>query len=357
MYKSEVPLYGDLIDIVRKVNGRTVQKTEGQPRELHTGIERLTLERHGAIRLGTPYELQHARRIFALLGMHPVGYYDLSSLEKNPFRVFTTLLRPELLKSDTARTLSTNLLAKRQIFSSRLLELLRLGKDQGGRFTAAQAEAFIPEALHTFRWQPVAGVSPNQYNQLRAEHLILADVVTFQSAHINHLTPRTLDINAAQRAMQEAGMAVKASIEGPPAHKCPILLRQTSFLVVEEPVNFVIDGEHALTQGSHKARFGEIEERGAVVTKGRALYDALCLAKKHGYLSRVFQRFPDDWDEMRKQGLVYCRYRVKRVQELASDGIIEMSPITYEVFLPFSAAMVFQSNLPAHGTRLRLAGR
>lgn len=32
-----------------------------------------------AIRLGTPYELATVRRIFNIIGLHPVGYYDLSA--------------------------------------------------------------------------------------------------------------------------------------------------------------------------------------------------------------------------------------------------------------------------------------
>jgi uncharacterized glyoxalase superfamily metalloenzyme YdcJ len=73
MYKAEVPLYGDLVSIVQGVN-RSVLTHDN----INYSVERITLERHGAIRLGSPYELQIARRIFGLLGMHPIGYYDLS---------------------------------------------------------------------------------------------------------------------------------------------------------------------------------------------------------------------------------------------------------------------------------------
>ncbi|KAL4907189.1 hypothetical protein BDW74DRAFT_166700 [Aspergillus multicolor] len=396
MYKSEVSLYSDLIKIVRDVNQQALRKTQKETGAIHASGERLTLERHGAIRLGTPYELQQVKRIFALLGMHPVGYYDLSvagipmhatcfrpvdmaSLTRSPFRVFTTLLRPELLKSDKTRALAAELLAARRIFSARLVELLRAAEDQGGKLTAAQSEAFIPEALRTFGWQPVAAVSLEQYNQLKAEHPILADVASFQSAHVNHLTPRTLDIDATQRAMQAAGIAVKSFIEGPPRRKCPILLRQTSFLALEEPVKFLLDGGQVLVQGRHKARFGEIEERGAAVTeKGRELYDTLLgetraqTAGREGAVgidliaAEIFKRYPDDWNVMRRQGLVYCEFRCKTVpvlsptrrsvhgpdtllEQLISDCIVEASPITYEDFLPFSAAGIFQSNLSAQG--------
>ncbi|KAI1451904.1 hypothetical protein F4805DRAFT_463307 [Annulohypoxylon moriforme] len=406
LYRSEVPLYGDLVKIVQDVNASTLQECYGldAPMTSTTAIrassQRLTLERHGAIRLGTPYELQTVKRIFTVFGMHPVGYYDLSvaglpmhatcfrpidtsSLDQNPFRIFTTLLRPELLASEDARKLSLALLAKRNIFSDKLLELLAAAEVQGGKLTHVQAEVFITQALLTFSWRPVAVSSFSQYNVLRAEHPILADIACFQTAHINHLTPRTLDISAVQEAMQKAGMEVKSRIEGPPPRKCPILLRQTSFLALEEPVKFprdeTINRTHGssstdagLVQAKHKARFGEIEERGAAVTpKGRDLYDKLlCKSmEKASHLSPkevdaivadTFKRYPDDWTQLRKQGLVYNEFRVAKkpshkpvkqptqeslLEQLISDGTVEASPITYEDFLPFSAAGIFQSNL------------
>ncbi len=36
------------------------------------------MERHDAIRLGKPYELFTIRRLFKVMGMQPVGYYDLA---------------------------------------------------------------------------------------------------------------------------------------------------------------------------------------------------------------------------------------------------------------------------------------
>lgn len=406
MYKSEVPLYGDLINIVGNVNAQFLQEMEqktihGLDTEFADSSERLTLERHGAIRLGTPFELQTVRRIFGLLGMQPVGYYDLSiaglpmhgtcfrsidiaSLDRNPFRVFTTLLRPELL-SPEARRLSLGLLEKRNIFSNILIDLLDVFDSQNGRVKHDQAETFIHEALHTFSWQSKAAATLEQYEALRSEHPILADIASFQTAHINHLTPRTLDISAAQAAMKQAGMAVKSRIEGPPARKCPILLRQTSFLALEEPVALKTSepsGEkmveiHSeqrseLITSSHKARFGEIEQRGAAVTpKGRDLYDALLTEsrKRSTGLSQeeaealeieIFGQYPDNWTDLRKEGLIYCKYKCiaeslqlpildkegdSVLEQLITGGIVEASPITFEDFLPLSAAGIFQSNL------------
>ncbi|OHE92439.1 hypothetical protein CORC01_12230 [Colletotrichum orchidophilum] len=411
MYKSEVPLYGDLIQIVQTINKNAqTKKRHGLDGSatMQASVERLTLERHGAIRLGTPHELHTVRRIFALLGMHPVGYYDLSvaglpmhatcfrptstrSLERNPFRVFTTLLRPELLTSGTARVVALALLARRKLFSDALLELLTTAEEvQDGRLTPEQGERFVVEAIRTFSWQPLAAATHEEYALLRSEHPILADIACFRSSHINHLTPRALDINAAQEAMLAAGMAVKSRIEGPPLRQCPILLRQTSFLALQEGIRFAVSGRDEFVDGFHKARFGEIEERGAAVTPaGRRLYDelleeAMATAQEKGepadagivdeIFAKVFEKYPDDWDELRRQGLVYSEYRCTKtakeklrsladldaadpaslLDRLVSEGVLEALPITYEDFLPFSAAGIFQSNLQS-GTGSREA--
>ncbi|RAH42912.1 VOC family protein [Aspergillus brunneoviolaceus CBS 621.78] len=390
MYRAEVPLYGDLVRIVSEVN----RAYPIAANEAH----RLGLERHGAIRLGTPQELQTIRRVFALLGMAPVGYYDLavaglpmhatcfrpteaSALQKNPFRVFTTLLRPELITTDSSKQIALDLLSRRQIFTDDLLLLLDQAEAQGGQLTGQQAESFITNALESFRWQGMAAATVSQYQEMRKAHPILADIASFTSAHINHLTPRALDIEESHRQMARAGMAVKDRIEGPPRRACPILLRQTSFLALEESIGFREDGpSHAssarVVQGSHKARFGEIEQRGAApTTKGRQLYDALLdealqradaehadASRTDEIMAEVFAQYPDDWTELRRQGLVYFEYSCRQtsfdpsrvdaasdaadlLDQLIQQSVIVATPITYEDFLPFSAAGIFQSNL------------
>ncbi|WP_350650292.1 DUF1338 family protein, partial [Pseudomonas sp. HY13-MNA-CIBAN-0226] len=80
-------------------------------------------------------------------------------------------------------------------------------------------------ALETFRWHHTATVTGAQYQQLSDQHRLIADVVAFKGPHINHLTPRTLDIDQVQVAMPGKGITPKAVIEGPPRRQCPILLR------------------------------------------------------------------------------------------------------------------------------------
>lgn len=376
MYRAEVPLYGTLLDLVADANTGVLAATPGLDRPLTDGgeLERLGLERHGAIRLGTSEELATMRRLFAIMGMAPVGYYDLSvagvpvhatafrplddeGLRRNPFRVFTSLLRLDLLEDPALRLEVATILARRRIYTPACHALIELAERNGG-LTAGEAQAFVAEALETFRWHRNATVSADVYERLRRSHPLVADVVCFRGPHINHLTPRALDIDAVQAAMPERGITPKEIIEGPPRRQVPILLRQTSFRALREPVAFVT-ADGGMHDGTHTARFGEIEQRGAALTRaGRTLYDRLLAeARAEGgpdALARRFTAFPDNEAELREQGLAYFRYRPtgkpgappsSDLEALLAQGYVRAEPITYEDFLPVSAAGIFQSNL------------
>ncbi|TDB04714.1 VOC family protein [Halomonas marinisediminis] len=382
MYQDEVPQYTTLLELVEQVNRETLEANPALAERLTEADElaRLDVERHGAIRVGSAEELGMLRRLFAVMGMHPVGYYDLSeagvpvhstafrpvddaALSRNPFRIFTSLLRLELIESQELRERAAAILAERDIFTPGARELIALSEAQGG-LNDDQAERFVVEALETFRWHHDATVDLATYEALHAEHRLIADVVCFRGPHINHLTPRTLDIDEVQRRMPAAGMTPKAIIEGPPRRDCPILLRQTSFTALEETIRFA--GEQA---GTHTARFGEIEQRGVALTpRGRELYDRLLThsreqgtggdnATHQQRLAEVFADFPDSESALRRQGLAFFEYRLTDagraagkvaeadLETLIERGLVSARPITYEDFLPVSAAGIFQSNL------------
>lgn len=390
MYREEVPAYGTLMELVGEVNAQTLSAAPAlrQRLEATDSLDRISQERHGAIRLGTPAELAMMRRVFAVMGMFPVGYYDLSTagvpvhatafrpvgaeaLSRNPFRVFTSLLRIDLITDEVLRAEVEETLAFRQIFSDAGVELAVRAEKQGG-LSKTDADRFVAEILETFRWHDQASVSLDMYNRLHQAHRLIADVVSFKGPHINHLTPRTLDIDAVQRDMPAKGITPKAVIEGPPSRQCPILLRQTSFKALDEPVAFRSD-DGGWKAGSHTARFGEIEQRGIALTqKGRALYDTLLdstrqivrpaadgsnAAEYKAALSLSFEAFPDDWDGIRAENLGYFTYSLtERGQRsghvatgdldwLIGEGLVRFDPIVYEDFLPVSAAGIFQSNL------------
>ncbi|KAJ5692635.1 hypothetical protein N7462_002058 [Penicillium macrosclerotiorum] len=400
MYKSEVPLYGDLIDIVWEADAKAIQVTQEcggsnasiDPDDILPSRHRV--ERHGAIRLGTAHELSTIRRMFAVMGMYPVGYYDLSlagfpmhatafrpdtqeALSHNPFRVFTTVLRMEILTEKT-RALAQKALKKRKIFTPRLIALLDVF-EANAFLTPAECAEFIENGLETFRWHSKATVTLDDYIQLKAEHPLIADVVSFPNSHINHLTPRTIDIDLVQKLMVDRGMPAKDRIEGPPRRNCPILLRQTSFKALEETVYFR-DASNNYIKGSHTARFGEVEQRGYALTReGRRLYDQILdrvnleAAKNQltgddyeQLLENKFKLFPDNLADLHSQKLAYFCYQLvpndqrlaedktdermyakttASLQELLDNNILSYEPLTYEDFLPLSAGGIFNSNL------------
>jgi len=394
MYQKEVPLYTDLMELVAEVNDEVLaQQPEIAEQLKRTGeMDRLSMERHGAIRLGTAAELAMMRRLFAVMGMQPVGYYDLApagvpvhstafravdtaSLNNSPFRVFTSLLRLDLIADEMLRQQAQSALDARNIFTDAVVKLIETYEQEGG-LTQEQGEQFVQEALETFRWHEQSPIAKDIYEQLAGQHQLIADVVGFKGPHINHLTPRTLDIDAVQQGMQSRGIPPKAIIEGPPRRDCPILLRQTSFKALVEPVSFKgHDGQYEA--GQHTARFGEIEQRGVALTpKGRALYDQLLNEARdklavtpnesnaeeyYQLLSESFAAFPDDYQALHEQELAYFHYQpseahysaqstgldisTDNLQQLIEQGIIRIEPIVYEDFLPVSAAGIFQSNL------------
>lgn len=383
MYRAEVPAYGTLLELVADVN-QVVLNGDSELRQKLAetdNLDRISEERHGAIRLGKPEELRTIARVFNVMGMQPVGYYDLTqanvpvhstafrstdtqSLSRSPFRVFCSLLRIELIKDAALRKRSEEILANRDIFTPKLMSLLERFDFQGG-LTESEAADFITEATYTFKWHTDAAVDKPFYEALRDEDPRAADIVCFKGPHINHLTPRTLDIDVIQAEMPRRGMNAKNVVEGPPS-TCPILLRQTSFKALTEAVRF------AGIEGSHTARFGEIEQRGAALTPaGRALYDELLNKVRakitpapdgsnadqyEQVLKQTFASFPCQPAAMRAQGLAYFQYFItpqgrrdgltasNDIEQLIDAGQVDYLPITYEDFLPVSAAGIFASN-------------
>ncbi len=366
MYREEVPAYGTLLDLVAETNDRVLgEDTDLKDALSQTdNLDRISEERHGAIRLGSADELQMMSRVFGVMGMEAVGYYDLTqanvpvhstafravdaeSLSNSPFRVFTSLLRTDLIEDDELRAKSEEILAARDIYTPRLRELVDKADEQGG-LNESDVEEFITEATKTFQWHEQAAVSKDFYEALKEADPRAADIVCFKGPHINHLTPRTLDIDVIHADMPARGMDAKNVIEGPPpTHN--ILLRQTSFKALTEDVMF---GD---VKGAHTARFGEIEQRGAALTpKGRALYDetlnnvrAQITPAADGSNAEEYMRvltetfedaFPSDPEDMRREGLAYFQ-----AYQTPAGGIA-YTPITYEDFLPVSAAGIFASN-------------
>ncbi|MFD8388689.1 2-oxoadipate dioxygenase/decarboxylase family protein [Streptomyces sp. NPDC059680] len=395
MYGQEVPAYTTLVDVTREVN-EDVLRAQGAGAERLGSIGRVTAERHGAIRVGTPRELQQVARVFAALGMHPVGFYDLreaaasavpvvstafrpvdgEELARNPFRVFTSMLTPGDPRFFDAglRTRLEAFLARRELFPPELLALAdRAAADQ--ELPEEQAERFLQLAVEAFELSPEP-VDKAWYETLERISAVAADIGGVRSTHINHLTPRVLDIDELYRRMTGRGIEMIDTIQGPPAWKGPdVLLRQTSFRALAES-RAMRTPDGGVVSGALRVRFGEVEARGIALTReGRALYDELLgliderallyPAEARVDIARgVWERhMPGSEQDLAAEGLAYFTYRLAPdrprdgsrpptdLEGLVREGWVRAEPIVYEDFLPRSAAGIFQSNLSGEGTR------
>lgn len=82
-------------------------------------------------------------------------------------------------------------------------------------------------------------------------------------------------------------------------------------------------------------------------------------------LENAFQEFPDDWEELRRQKLIYVSYKPLTttppprdfdLESYIASGLVSYTPLTYEDFLPASAAGIFQSNLDSNRSLSGVSG-
>ncbi len=348
MYGGEVPLYTTLVEVAGEVN-RAVLERDGAEAERLGSIERVTAERHGAIRVGTAGELRQVGLLFAAMGMHPVGFYDLrdagaaavpvvstafrpvdpEELAANPFRVFTSVLTPDdrrFFDADLEAEVGA-FLARRRLFPDELLELARAAERSGG-LGAADAARFLDLATGSFALSQEP-IDRSWYERLEQVSGVAADIAGVATTHVNHLTPRVLDIDLLYASMTDRGVVMIDEIQGPPRVDGPaVLLRQTSFRALAEPRTFR-EPDGSVRAGSLRVRFGEVEARGVALTPaGRERYDAAMADPQ-----RWDKYFPDTDAAMAAAGLAYYQ------------GGDPAKPVVYEDFLPASAAGIFRSNV------------
>ncbi|GAA1867569.1 2-oxoadipate dioxygenase/decarboxylase [Myceligenerans crystallogenes] len=415
MYGKEVPAYTTLLEVSREVNADFVA-AHGADAERLGSIDRVTAERHGAIRVGTPAEISQVARVFGAMGMRPVGFYDLrdassssvpvistafrpvdrAELARNPFRVFTSMLVPgdrRFFTPDQERRLD-EFLAARVLFPPELLLLADRAAAEGG-LPASGAATFLLLATKAFELSREP-VDQAWYRELEAVSAVAADIGGVASTHINHLTPRVLDIDDLYARMTARGITMIPAVQGPPRWDGPdVLLRQTSFRALAEPRTFRTAGGE-IVEDALRVRFGEVEARGIALTRdGRSAYDAavaelderaagLDEAGRQRIGREIWERtFPATEAELAARGLGFFTY------ELADDDShdappsgpgpvagpgrtpapgaetgtdhgsprpgraprVVRAPVVYEDFLPRSAAGIFQSNLSDEGAK------
>lgn len=391
LYGTEVPAYTTLVEVSHEVNRRVLAR-DGAAAERLGSIERVSAERHGAIRVGSPEEMAQVARIFAALGMRPTGFYDLrdarpqpvpvvstafrpvdrDELARNPFRVFTSMLVPEdrrFFHADLEQRLKA-FVGARRLFPDELLDLADRGEAAGG-LEQADADRFLELATAAFALSPDP-VDRAWYAELARISGVAADIGGVTTTHINHLTPRVLDIDDLYHRMQARGIAMIDRIQGPPRWDGPdVLLRQTSFRALDEPRLFR-DPDGRVTDGALRVRFGEVEARGIALTPtGRDLYDAaVATVDERAHLgggdrdevaAGVWRELmPPTERDLWRRGLAFFTYQVRddrpagppprSIVELVEGGWLEPEPIVYEDFLPRSAAGIFASNLTDGGS-------
>ena len=341
LYGAEVPAYTTLVEVSAEVN-----------RELGAS-DRVTAERHGAIRVGSARELADVADLFGAFGMFPVGYYDLrdaaspvpvvstafrpidtDQLARNPFRVFTSMLATADARffSPDLRARVEHFIGARQLFDPALIgEARRIAADGGT--DPVHADRFVAEAVSAFALSREP-IDRRWYDELAQVSAVAADIAGVRTTHINHLTPRVLDIDELYRRMSARGITMIDAIQGPPAcHGPDVLLRQTSFRALAEPRRFG-DADGTVSDGALRVRFGEVESRGVALTrKGRQRYDAAMAMPDPA--AAWADHFPRTHEQMAAAGLAYYH------------GGDPAKPVVYEDFLPASAAGIFRSNLDA----------
>lgn len=393
LYGTEVPAYNTLVDVSTAVNADAM-KHAGADAERLGSIARVTAERHGAIRVGSPKELAQVSRVFAGFGMFPTGFYDLreaagssipvvstafrpldrEALALNPFRVFCSMLVPEDRRffSEDLQARLDAFLAARELFPPRLLELSDAA-EAGAGLEAHLAEEYLGLAVAAFKISEDP-VDAEWYRELEHISAVAADIGGVTTTHINHLTPRVLDIDDLYVRMEAQGIEMIPAIQGPPRWDGPdVLLRQTSFRALDETRVFR-QADGTLAEGTLRVRFGEVEARGIAPTPaGRTAYEQAMariqtevdsqdrLERNELAASIWADFFPKTEAKLLEEDLAYFEFAVVddlpqgdapgTLRELLDGGWITQSPIVYEDFLPRSAAGIFASNLTSAGEK------
>ncbi|MBY4212507.1 VOC family protein [Rhodococcus fascians] len=395
MYGKEVPSYTTLVEVTAEVNAEVMARL-GLDAERFGTIDRVSAERHGAIRVGSEAEMRSVGRLFAGFGMYPVGFYDLRDasassvpvvstafrpldrveLARNPFRVFTSMLVTDdrrFFSEDIQHRLD-EFLSNRTLFPLDVLDLADRAAEHDG-LNSADADQFVAFATACFQLSDDP-VDKAWYDALEAISSVAADIGGVTSTHINHLTPRVLDIDVLFDRMRSRGIDMIDRIQGPPKWKGPdVLLRQTSFRALAEPRQFV-GADSTVFSDALRVRFGEVEARGIALTQsGRDLYDRMiadldaCAAADPSFdraaaaVTVWAQNLPAHEKGLALADLAYFTFRVNPDRDVSATNppadlksLIEQDwviaePIVYEDFLPRSAAGIFQSNLTSDGSK------
>ena len=141
---------------------------------------------------------------------------DRDELATNPFRVFTSMLVPEdrrFFDAGLERRLR-RFLDARELFPAELLSLADVAVEHG-ELPTEDADRYLELAVASFALS-TEPVDRAWYTELERVSGVAADIGGVTSTHINHLTPRVLDIDDLYASMQARGIEMIDEIQGPP---------------------------------------------------------------------------------------------------------------------------------------------
>ena len=275
MYGAELPEYNRFTAPVRASN---LEGLERHP-DPHVNRETLMEEKHGAIRMPGAAEMRVVTRIFAVMGMKPVEFYDMTtlgtkslpmiatafratddSIEESAFRMFCSMLHVESVPALVREEVIAELAKNRRLypkFSAELLATLDRAEADGG-LDAEEARRFAALVVDAFSMHKDKVVDFALYSKLRRISDPLADIV-LESPVLNHLTPRALDIEDAVAKLNAAGIPMQTVIQGPPIREdgVSVQLNQIARIAAGEDV-FVARRPEVL--GAYETEPGSLRE-------------------------------------------------------------------------------------------------
>src|SRR5699024_8553462 len=144
----------------------------------------------------------------------------------NPY-VFSATCYPLIIRAfftpDQQQRLQ-DFLAARTLFPDALVELADQATQDGG-LEDGDAEQLLTLATAAFELSDEP-VDHAWYRELEAVSAVAADIGGVATTHINHLTPRVLDIDELYQRMEARGITMIDEIQGPPSWEGPdVLLR------------------------------------------------------------------------------------------------------------------------------------
>ncbi len=376
-FEQSMPIYKQMMQVARDINRRAGEHE----------AQRLGRIMHAAIRCASDAELKVLNDLFALMDCHPVNYYDLrervsvestafrpisqDEIELNGFRVFCSKLALDCIPEEE-RSFVESIIARRQLFDEAFLDLIAVGRSQGG-FDRPQAEQFIEACVHVFSRPDEALVSIEEYHRLRAINKVAAQVLVSNSMAFNHLTPSVASVPAAHEELTRRGIKSIPVWQGPVGKD--VILRQTSCLAPAITLKYP-NADGTYVEAEYQETFVEFEERlQALTPKGRERFEALfdqgkqALTLKEGdpayadhyysVMEAALSEFPSDIKELWDEGLAYFTFELNDaslmlVSDVADDsaldalvdqGAVCLVPQQYEDFFGPAATNIFNSNI------------